>query len=127
MLQSVNSQYAVYDKHTGIQIQDSKPLAFLFNTYSGVGAYACGNASEYQTDPVVVYDQFANRWLVSYFASAFVKKKSVSPFYICLAISQTCDATGLYHNYAFESTDSTDPSISVVPDYPKLAVWSDAY
>jgi len=44
---------------------------------------------------------------------------AVGPFYQCLAISATSDPLGAYHRYQF--------AFSKLNDYPKLAVWPDAY
>jgi hypothetical protein len=41
------------------------------------------------------------------------------PFYQCVAVSTTSDATGTYQVYALQ-----EPYFN---DYPKLAVWPDAY
>jgi hypothetical protein len=65
-------------------------------------------------DPIVQYDQLADRWILTQFA---VTK---SPYYQCVAVSQTGDPTGAYYRYAFSySTDFND--------YPKMGVWPDAY
>ncbi len=65
-------------------------------------------------DPVVLYDELADRWLVSQFAV------SAAPYYMCIAISETSDPTGAYHQYAF-------PFGNDGPDYPKLGIWGDSY
>src|SRR5260370_30136637 len=41
------------------------------------------------------------------------------PFYQCVAVSTTSDATGSYNRYAFQQPNFND--------YPKLAVWPDGY
>jgi hypothetical protein len=65
-------------------------------------------------DPVVLYDQLADRWILTQFTS------SGPTFFECVAISQTNDPTGSYFRYAI-STGSN------FPDYPKGGVWPDAY
>jgi len=65
-------------------------------------------------DPIVLYDELADRWLVSQFAV------SVAPYFMCIAISETSDPTGAYHQYAF-------PFGNDGPDYPKLGIWGDSY
>lgn len=67
-------------------------------------------------DPIVIYDQLAQRWLVSQFS---LPDGSNAPFYECVAISTSSDPTGTYQRYAFEYPD--------LPDYPKIGVWPDAY
>src|SRR5207302_7206679 len=66
-------------------------------------------------DPVVRYDPFADRFVVSQFAVT-----NPSPSYLeCVAVSQTGDPTGAYNRYAFSYTGFND--------YPKIGVWPDAY
>ena len=67
-------------------------------------------------DPVVLFDQAANRWMITQF--------SLPPGYAqcaeLVAISQTSDPTGAWYRYVF-------PYGSTMPDYPKLGVWPDGY
>ena len=65
-------------------------------------------------DPIVLYDQLANRWVVSQFAGTSV------PTDECIAVSTTSDATGSYYRYAFHLGSNFF-------DYPHLAVWPDGY
>jgi hypothetical protein len=65
-------------------------------------------------DPVVLYDQLADRWLLSQFTSAGPN------FYNCVALSQTSDPTGTYYRWAF--TTGTN-----FPDYPKYGMGPSAY
>lgn len=70
--------------------------------------------SDNDGDPIVQYDQLANRWVLTQFAV------SASPYYQCVAVSKTGDPTGEYHRYAYSySTDFND--------YPKMGVWPNAY
>jgi len=64
-------------------------------------------------DPIVLYDQIADRWMLSQFTSAG------PTYYNCVAVSQTPDPTGSYYRWAF----STGANF---PDYPKYGFWSDA-
>jgi hypothetical protein len=65
-------------------------------------------------DPIVLYDQFADRWVLSQMAIA-----DGPPFYQCLAVSTSPDPLGTYTRaaYRFEHLN----------DYGKLGVWSNAY
>lgn len=68
------------------------------------------------TDPIVVYDHLADRWLLS---------QLVNPTHVCIAISQTPDPTnGLWYTYTF-NTDRF--STGAFPDYQKFGVWPDGY
>jgi len=77
-----------------------------------------GFGGECQTDnsgdPVVLYDRAADRWFLSQFTA------SGPTFFECVAISQTSDPTGAYFRYAIATGTN-------FPDYPKAAVWPDAY
>lgn len=72
------------------------------------------NALQYYTDPIVVYDHLADRWLVS----AMVYDIPVQ-YYEMVAVSQTADPTGGWHCYVY--------SFDNMPDYPKFGVWPDGY
>ncbi len=61
-----------------------------------------------------LYDHIANRWVLMQFAVP-----SGGPYYQCVAISKTSDATGAYDRYAFQYTGFND--------YPKAGVWPDGY
>ncbi|MFZ2171547.1 MAG: hypothetical protein WAW61_18140 [Methylococcaceae bacterium] len=63
-------------------------------------------------DPIVLYDPLADRWLMSELASTFTD--------LCVYISKTNNpVTGGWWIYDFTTPD--------FPDYPKYAVWQDAY
>ena len=64
-------------------------------------------------DPIVQYDQFADRWLMSQFA---INGNSYQR--VCGHL-QTPDPTGAWHRYAFV--------FGQLPDYPKFGVWPDGY
>ena len=70
--------------------------------------------TENSGDPVVLYDQLADRWLLSQFTSAG------PTFFNCIAVSTTPDPTGSYFRYAVSTGGN-------FPDYPKYGVWPDAY
>ena len=62
-------------------------------------------------DPIVLYDQFADRWMMSEFASGSNS--------LIIAISQTADPTGSWYFYSYSTPN--------FPDYPKYGIWDDAY
>jgi len=108
-VQMVNTSFAIFDKN-GTQLTGPTNINQLWQ----------GQGNQCETynsgDPVVLYDQLADRWLLSQFAIS-----DVPPYYECVAISQTADPTGAYYLYAFEIPDDE------FPDYPKFGVWPDAY
>ncbi len=70
-------------------------------------------------DPIVLYDQISDRWLLSQFTD------STGPdFFNCIAISQTSDPTGAYYRWAILNNNGTD---DLFPDYPKYGIWSDGF
>jgi hypothetical protein len=76
----------------------------------------CQNNGE--GDPVVLYDQLANRWVVTQFAG------TAQPTHECVAVSTSNDATGSYNRYDFDLGSQFGNNFY---DYPKLGVWPDAY
>ncbi|MFK7848682.1 MAG: PKD domain-containing protein [Rhodothermales bacterium] len=106
-VQWINSVSEIFDKNGNTLVGP-----FAGNQYfQGLGGDC---ESDNSGDPITLYDEAADRWLVSQFAVA------ASPYFMCVAISQTADPTGAYHQYAFDF--GTD-----FPDYPKLGIWGDSY
>ena len=106
-VQWVNTSFAVFDKTTGALLMGPTSGNALWSGFGG----GCQNNND--GDPVVVYDQMANRWVFSQFSV------STTPFLQCVAVSTTNDATGSYNRYAFQLPNFND--------YPKMGVWPDAY
>jgi hypothetical protein len=106
-VQMVNQGFQVFSK-SGASIYGPADIATL---WSGFG----GNCELYgDGDPVVLYDQLANRWVISQFAGASI------PTDECIAVSQTGDAAGAYYRYGYTLGAN-------FYDYPHLGVWPDAY
>jgi hypothetical protein len=108
VVQFVNDRYAVYSKTTGAKQLGPSGINTLWNGFGG----SCQNRNN--GDPIVQYDKAAARWVMMQHATP-----PGGPFYLCVAVSTTSDATGSYNRYAFQ--------VSQWPDYPKLGVWPDAY
>lgn len=106
-VEMINLVYGIYSK-TGTLLLGPVDTGTL---WAGFPITDCTDPSG---DPVVVYDQVADRWLLSQFTTAG------PTYYECIAISQSGDPTGAYYRYAF----STGLNF---PDYPKLGVWKDSY
>jgi hypothetical protein len=70
--------------------------------------------SDNDGDPIVQYDQLADRWILTQFAV------SSTPYTQCVAVSTSPDPTGSYFRYSFSYSRSFN-------DYPKMGVWPDAY
>ena len=70
-------------------------------------------------DPVVLYDQMADRWLLTQFS---LPKRG--PYYECIAVSKNGTPTNVpadWHLYTFKVHNRK------MNDYPKLGVWPDGY
>ncbi|HMJ62413.1 MAG TPA: hypothetical protein VK493_11645, partial [Bryobacteraceae bacterium] len=80
--------------------------------WSGFGG---GCQTRNDGDPVVVYDQLADRWLITQLTAA-------EPYLQCVALSQTADPTGSYYRWAIMIGNGNN-----FGDYPKAAMWPDAY
>ncbi len=106
--QSVNTQFAVYDKTTGALDFGPVQLNSVFTGFGGPCQFSDLG------DPSTQYDKAAGRWLLS-------RHTSGPPFYECFAVSTTSDATGSYYLYGFQLPTS------YWPDYPKVGVWPDGY
>jgi len=107
-VQIANEGYQVFDKATGSSLLGPAGIQTVWQGFGGVCETA-GNG-----DPVVLYDQLADRWIISQFAGTSV------PTDECVAVSTTGDATGSYFRYDFHLGSNFF-------DYPHLSVWPDAY
>jgi hypothetical protein len=110
-VQMVNEGLQVFDKLTGTSLLG--PIG-ISSVWSGFGG-ACQNGGN--GDPIVIYDQLADRWIISQFATP---SGASVPQDECIAVSQTGDATGAWYRYDFHLTSN-------FLDYPKLGVWPDGY
>src|SRR6185295_6537825 len=88
-VQWVNTAFAVFNKTTGAMVYGPVAGKTLWQGFGG----RC--ESDNDGDPLVMYDKLANRWVMSQFAV------SASPYYQCIAVSTTSDATGSYNRYAY--------------------------
>jgi hypothetical protein len=104
----VNTCYAVFNKSTGALI--AGPFAGT-NFWKGFGA-PCETNND--GDPIIQWDKTNHRWLAA--QNVF----NGPPFFTCVAVSQTNDATGSYFRYTF-------PQSAGFPDYPKWAITRQAY
>ncbi|HEY3289631.1 MAG TPA: hypothetical protein VGK87_05845 [Anaerolineae bacterium] len=115
-IQAVNTSFAIYLKSTGLQVK-----ALTFNAFfSGAGGQCSYNN---RGDPIVVYDQMTDRWLISDFA--FNSSAPEQPYYQCIAVSMNGDpVSGGWYLYAYPIGQVN--GIDYMNDYPKFGVWTDA-
>jgi hypothetical protein len=108
-VQWVNTSIAIWNKSGTLLLGPVAGNAL----WTGVGD-AC--EAQNDGDPIVLYDQLANRWLLSQAA-----RPAGGPYYQCIAISQTPDPTGQYWLYDFHLSNT------LLNDYPHFGVWPDGY
>jgi hypothetical protein len=110
----INLVFAVYDK-------SGNKLLGPIDTGSLWSDFAVPDCTDPSGDPVVLYDQLADRWILSQFTTSGLSDPN-KPFWNCVAVSTTGDPTGSYYRYAFETAH-----FQFFPDYPKYSVWTDSY
>ena len=111
-IENVNAQFAIYNK-SGTLLSGPTNINTL---WSSTPNDIC--AENNNGDPIVLYDQLADRWLISQFAlpNGFQGR----PLAQCVAVSRSGDpVSGGWFLYTF--------SLNVNHDYPKMSVWPDAY
>ena len=108
-VQWINLVAEIFDKK-GNTIMGPFPGNLFFQGMGGI----CETTND--GDPIVLYDEGADRWNVSQFALDFDNLN----FSMCIAISTTGDPTGSYHQYELNFG-------TIFPDYPKLGIWGDSY
>jgi hypothetical protein len=98
-MQAVNvTEVGVYTKE-GVLLDQ-----FAMQTiWQGLGVQSAG-------DPIILYDETAARWFVTEFTD---------PANLLVAVSETSDPLGSYFAYSFSTPE--------FPDYPKYAIWPNAY
>ena len=108
VVQWVNVSYAIFDKATGTALTGAVQGNQLFKNLGG-SCYANNSG-----DIIAQWDVMAHRWLLT--QNTFAG----SPYYACVAISTSPDATGTYYLYAFSLGTG-------FPDYPKWGIWPTGY
>jgi hypothetical protein len=113
-VEMINLVFAVYDKAGNL-------LLGPVDTGTLWSGFAVPDCTDPSGDPIVLYDQFTDRWILSQFTTSGLADPT-RPFWNCVAISTTGDPTGTYYRYAFETAN-----FQFFPDYPKYGVWRDSY
>src|SRR5215213_1766091 len=116
-VQTINVAIGIFNKTTGQRV-----AAFTFNQLMSQGNF--GNLCDTDNfgDPVVLYDTFEDRWIITDFAFLLNPDGSIpNPpgVYQCFAVSKTGDpVTGGWNFYSIQEGN-------LLGDYEKLAVWPD--
>ena len=104
-IQTVNSQFQIFNRN-GSSAYGPVNINTLFSTLPGG---TCNSG-----DPIVLYDQVADRWLISQFSVC------TATYYMHIAVSTSADPLGTYYRWAYSWG-------TALPDYPKFGVWRDSY
>jgi hypothetical protein len=121
-VEMVNLTFAVYDK-SGHLLLGPVDTGTLWDDF------AVPDCTDPSGDPIVLYDQLTDRWILSQFTTSGMNPDGSFnglPFYNCVAVSQTGDPTGAYYRYAF-ITNQAGSTSTFFPDYPKYGNWTDSY
>jgi len=110
-VQIVNQGFQVFDKSSGGSVFGPVDIGTLWSGFGG----ACQDFGF--GDPVVLYDQLADRWIISQFASPTGDVPITDE---CIAVSQTGNAAGAYYRYGYHLGGN-------FYDYPHFGVWPDGY
>lgn len=95
---SSGSYFRIWNK-TGTQLYAQTYLDSYMGFPGGAG------------DPIVLYDELADRWLMSEFISGGNQ--------LSVAVSSSPDPLGTWYIYSFSTPN--------FPDYPKYSIWNNAY
>ena len=111
-VEAINESITIFDKTGNIL---SGPTSY--NSFFASLGPPCSNAND--GDPYVIYDQAADRWLISDFAFPSFPGTS---FWQCIGVSQSGDpVSGGWFFYAVQ-IDPANPTF--LGDYPKFALWN---
>ena len=113
-IQTINTSVGIYNKSDGTRV-----TAFIFNTLMSQGNF--GNLCDTSNfgDPVVLYDTFEDRWIITDFAFNLSGGNVVAPEFQCFAVSKSGDpVAGGWNFYSIQVNGGFG-------DYPKLGIWPD--
>jgi Carboxypeptidase regulatory-like domain/IPT/TIG domain len=116
-IQTVNTSIGIFRKSDGVRV-----AAFTFNSFMSQGSF--GNLCDTNNfgDPVVLYDSFEDRWIITDFAFTLDGSGNVNNppgSFQCFAASKTGDpVSGGWNFYSINTAGG-------LGDYPKLGVWPD--
>jgi hypothetical protein len=106
--QMINLSFQIFDKQ-GNSLYGPADNRTLWNGF--IGPWTSTNDG----DPVILYDEQADRWV----ATQFAINTPDDTFWELIAVSETGDPLGAWYRYAFQF-----PAFN---DYPKMGVWPDGY
>lgn len=108
---ATNVRFQIWNK-TGTSLVGPLNLGTIWAGFPGPWSTSLNDG-----DPIVLYDEAANRWFIAQFS---LPNFPNGPSYILVAVSVTGDPTSTWYRYGF--TFNTG-----IPDYPKFGIWPDGY
>ena len=118
-IEGINESYAIYDKATGNRLAAFTEVSL----WAGAGSTPC--TTDPYGDPIVQYDQTADRWILANLGFNIVSGNPVAPYMECIAVSKTGDpVAGGWYLYAFRIDQAPVPT-NTLNDYPKFGMWND--
>lgn len=117
-IQTINTSIGIFRKSDGVRV-----AAFTFNTFLSQGAF--GNLCDTNNfgDPVVLYDTFEDRWIITDFAFKLSGGSPAAPVFQCFAVSKTGDPVA--GGWNFYSIQTATTAADAFDDYPKFGIWPD--
>ncbi len=118
-IQAVNTSIGIYRKSDSARV-----AAFTFDTFMSQGNFGNLCDTDNAGNPVVLYDSFEDRWVITDFAfqlNISASSNVISPpsAYECFAVSRTGDpVAGGWNFYSLQLTDALNGD-------PKLGIWPD--
>ncbi len=118
-IQWVNLSFAIFDKTYQTVLYGPAAGNTIWSGMTDANGNPHPCATNNDGDVIAQYDKLANRWVM-----AQLSYTGGPPYYLCLAISTTSDATGTFVRYALDPNQSN--SLALFPDYPKIGIWPDS-
>jgi Carboxypeptidase regulatory-like domain/HYR domain/Ig-like domain CHU_C associated len=116
-IQTINTSIGIFRKSDGVRV-----AAFTFNTFMSQANFGDVRDSGNFGDPVVLYDTFEDRWVITDFAFTLdAGGNVVNPpgAFEVIAVSKTSDPVmGGWNFYSINTAGG-------LGDYPKLGIWPD--
>jgi hypothetical protein len=115
-IQTINTSIGIFRKSDGVRV-----AAFTFNVFMSQGNFGDVRDSGNFGDPVVLYDTFEDRWVITDFAFTLSGGNVVNPpgSFQVIAVSKSGDpVSGGWNFYSINT-------VGGLGDYPKLGIWPD--
>src|SRR5437868_5256882 len=116
-IQTINTSIGIFRKSDGVRV-----AAFTFNTFMSQANFGDVRDTGNFGDPVVLYDTFEDRWVITDFAFTLdAGGNVVNPpgSFEVIAVSKTSDPVmGGWNFYSINTAGG-------LGDYPKLGIWPD--